>query len=307
MAISLAQNPQMNHWIQDSFEEGLTPLQSLEQKISWLNTKSTAYNALEKICYVAILAIIGTVFWISYTSIALSGAASLGVVGLALSTPLFSSLAAKLNLLVKQIARELEFEGRVFDQFREIEEWQAPQIQQFFQDEAINPNLDPLRSIDPERPERALLPLIARYQHLKTIAHRSLEYYNQAPQRCVENLGGENNQIPVAAQQTIRFATHEIAQRVLESEGIPAAIFAATLLQIMEQPSTQIDYNLETQEIPGVGYCSPRVFRQRIFGRHIEPLNDDYFIFHQREALSLAQIQEIELNPAQIRPILFPA
>lgn len=313
MAVALP----LNHLVTDYNQPNRTPSDILKGNLSRLGWKSYAYSALQIICYVALLAIIATVFAISYNLIAMTGVMPLAMAGLFLSTPLLILAPSKLAQNARYCSLAAENESDVYWKYREIENWTTPQIEQFMTEKGLQTNripLDALRSINPNEPLQALLPLIAGFKSVEQKVNRMRSDASVAPQGLEEIFRNQEAELghPIEAsiKQKRRFETKNTYEMLLETTTIPIAFQAAVLLQIMQNP-TDVELDISpTFELPRVGTCAPRNFAERQFGKHFAPRNDDYFIFHpdlHREPISHQAIEDNQMNPSALRLLLFPS
>lgn len=307
----------LNHFVTDLSEPDKTSFDVLQGNISSLKLKSMAYSALEKICYVALLALIATVFAVSYNLLVLSGAAPLLMAGMILVSPLLVIAPAKFSQLSNYYSHMAESENRVYNQMRQIENWGTPQIEEFMRNQQLNPalaNRAALAQVNREEPLKALIPLIARYQVMEDRITELRRRYREAPAQLEagfrEKEAQTGKEIPAAEKQKIRFESQSLNWAYMEMEAIPLSINAATLLQLIENPSmVDLDVLPMSFIVPNVGSCLPRNYAERMFGKQVQPGNDDYFIFHpdlHRPALSHQQFEDAEMSPRLVRGLLYP-
>ncbi|MBU6383421.1 MAG: hypothetical protein KGR16_03810 [Verrucomicrobia bacterium] len=308
--------PALNHFFTDLSSPDKTSFEVLEGNISNLKVKSWAYYILEKICYVALLALIAVVFAISYNLIVLSGMAPLVIAGLVLTSPLLVIAPAKFNQLSNYYWKLSEQETRVSKKLKVIEQWRTPQIEAFLREQRLDPNAiqrQALAEIHPSEPMQALLPLIARYQDMQEQIATIMDHFATAPIELEETFRRREQELghPIPAQdkQGIRFQCYMMEWNEVEGRALPLALGAATLLQIMQNPTrTDLDVAPMSFELPNVGTCQPRNWAERIFGKQSEPRNDDYFVFHdaQRPPITHQQLIDLGMNSREIRPVLYP-
>lgn len=307
----------LNHFVTDLSEPGKTSFEVLRGNISSLKLKSMAYSALEKICYVALLALIATVFAVSYNLLVLSGAAPLVMAGMILVSPVLVIAPAKFSQLSNYYSYMAESENRVYNQMRQFENWGTPQIEEFMRGKQLNPalaNREALAQVNREEPLKALLPLIARYQVMEDRVTELRRKFREAPaaqeEKWRQDEAQSGQQIPVAVKQKIRYENQDMLWSFLEREAIPTAINAATLLQLIENPTTtDLDVLPMSFVLPNVGICVPKDYAERMFGKQVQPGNDDYFVFHtdlRRPALSHQQFEDVEMSPRLVRGLLYP-
>jgi hypothetical protein len=315
MGVQVAGNLPLNHFITDLRHASKTPAEVLERKIASLKCKAFLLSALEKISYVALVAIMGTILAISYTAMALTGNLPLLIAGMALSTPLIAWGLTKFTILSNQFSRKAQLESLVLLQMKEIEYWKAPQINQFLVEQRLAPNLiplDALRQLDPDEPLRPLIPLIARFKLLAARSQEIEDEVNISRAKLEEGFrqkeAEEGKPIDPQVKQKIRYEAQNTASKQHEREAVPMALNAAVLLQIIQDPTQNLDVEPFSLDIPGVGTSVPKTFGERVFGRHDEVVNDDYFTFHpdlHREPLALRPIEQ-NLQPRELRFMLFP-
>lgn len=315
----------LNHFITDLKHPDKTSLEAIQENISGHATRSMAYNLLEKICYVALLALVASVFAVSYNLIVLSGAAPLAMAGMILISPILVIAPAKLSQLSKYYSHLENNETKVCLKMREIENWTTPQIEAFMREKHLNPNLvnrAALAQVDPNEPLKALLPLIARYQVMEERIKVVRRNYDEAPAKLergfIEKEAAEGKEIPPLEKQKIRYESQSLNWAALETEAIPTAINAAVLLQIIENPTrTDLDVLPLSLTLPNVGTCVPRNYAERMFGKNNIELengneiegNDDYFLFHpdlRRPSITHRDILVADMEPDTIRDLLFP-
>lgn len=256
-----------------------------------LKCKSFALNVLEKISWVAILAIMAVVFTVSYGGIVLTGNMPLIFAGMALSTFFFGAAIMSLKTKATHFAMLAETEGRVAIQLQKISGWKTPQIEQFLRDQGIDPAqipLAPLKRLNSNEPLSALLPLIARFNHLKECA----VHYEE---RAQVNLNKQYE------DRHLQLESRQIGWQHHEQRAIPHALDAAILLQIMREPTRNLS-------ITNLGSYRAKTFDERSFDRLYAPVNDNYFVFHpnlQRPPLTLQQVER-DLQPHALHRLLFP-
>lgn len=310
-------NVPLHHFITDLQQTNRSPLKALESNISSLQWKTFALSALEKISYVALIAIMATILSISYSSVVLTGTVSLVIAGMALSTPLIAWGLTKFATLSQQFSRRAEMESQVLLQYKQIENWTTPQINEFLAQQGLNVDRIPteqLRQINANDPLRAILPLIARYNYFRAKSHEVETRAKNASAELEEAFRKKEAETgqPIDPQikQKIRFESNDTAWRQHEQEAVPLALNAAVVLQIMQDPTTQdLDVQPQSFDIPRVATCVPKSFAERMFGRIHQPRNDDYLLFHPGLNRPPLQLQEIEQNieaPRNLQLLLFP-
>ena len=315
MVVQAAGNPPLNHFITDLQHANKTPTEVLAGKIAGLKCKALALSALEKISYVALIAIMATILAVSYSAVALTGNLPLLLAGMALATPLIAWGLTKFALLAHQFSRRAQLESLVLLQMKEIEQWRTPEINQFLLEQELVANripLESLREINAAEPLCALLPLIARFKVLKGRSDE-IEIGVHSSRRDLEESfrakeAADGKPIDPNVKQKLRFEAQNTVWRQHEQEAVPLALNAAVLLQLAQDPTQNLEIDPFSLEIPGVGTSVPKSFAERVFGRHDELPNDDYFAFHQdlhREPLALRPIEQ-NIQPRDLRLMLFP-
>ncbi len=297
----------LNHLVTDLYRPGQTPFEVLEGKISSIKMKSMATNILEKICYVALIALIAAVFVVSYNAIVLTGTASLVMTGMILSSPLLIMAPAKLAQWSAEYAALAETEGRVLLKMRDLK---VESVKPFFEQNGLDfnrLNQDALRQVDQSEPLKALFPLIALHQSLEEGVTEIRKRGEEARQQLEAHLS-QRQDIDPQDKQKLRFECRNTTSMNLELKAIPTALFAAALLQIIQNPTlTNLEIAPSALTLPGVGKCRPRSFGERLFGK--QEGNDDYFVFEDssKTALTHAQIEQAEMKSSRLRPLLFSA
>jgi hypothetical protein len=315
MGVQAAGNQPLTHFITDFQKPNLTPAEVLEKRIGTLNCKSLAFSALEKISYVALIAIMGTILAISYSTVALTGGLPLVIAGMALATPLIAWGLTKFALLSHQFSKRAELERQVFLQLKQIENWRTPEINQFLLEERIVANripLESLRELNAGEPLVGLLPLIARFKYLQARSTEVETNVNNSRAELeaafVAKEAADGKPIDPHVKQKIRFEAQNTAWRQHEHEGVSLVPHASVLLQLIQDPTQNLDTDPFSLDIPGIGTCVPKTFAERVFGRQVEPRNDDYFTFHpdlHREPLTLQTIEQ-NLQARDLRFVMFP-
>lgn len=262
-----------------------------EKTAAGLRRKEFMFKTLEKISWVAFVAIIATVFTISYAGIAMTGNLPLVLVGMSLISPVLGLVATQLNLKATGYAKRAEIEEGVAKELRAIG---VDQIQDFLRENGLNSNLEP----------SLLLPLIARFNYLHKLSVNTERASREKLTRSIENdivqaearLGKpiEENQ-----KRFIRLANRQIAWNQHEQEAIPRALDAAVMLQIIQNPTLELS-------LADIGHFLAKSFEERAFDRQFEPRNDDYFRFRTagRQPLTLAEIEQ-DMSPRALRLKLF--
>lgn len=272
--------------------------EDLSANVTRLNRKALAANVLEKICWVAFLAIVGVIFAVSYAGITLTGSLPLVMVGLALSGPLFGLAASHLNIRTRAFSQQAEGEQKVLDKLGEISGWEEGEVRQFFLQQHLDITKLPLRPLqqkEPERPHKALLPLIARFMYMQELSEKAEEMAQRnlhlEPQQSIEE----------TQKRILRLTSRQIGWKQHEHEAIPRALEAALLLQEIENPQMDVSLN-------DLGTFRAKSFEERMFNRDFPPVSDEYFVFHpanRRLPLTLQGIEE-DMSPSTLRGKLFP-
>lgn len=305
----------LNHLITDVHRPESTCIEVIQKNISSLQWKAIAMSTLEKVCYVALLAIITVVFAASYKVLALTQITPHLLAGMILTTPFLILAPTKLAHYAYEYYNLAQLESGVYLKLREIENWSEPEIAGFFETRRLNFGELPtssLAQINAECPTKALLPLIARFNFyddkINTIK-RNYEVAKENTERYFAQKEAESGHlIDPEIKQKIRYKSECVAWSALEERAIPFAFKAATLLQLIENPSTtDLDVTPLSNEIPGVGTCKPRSYSERAFGKICG--DDNYFVFQsniRRPAISHAEIQSIQMKPSEIKQLLYP-
>lgn len=287
----------------------------LEERISSARWQATLYQTATVVCAVAFVAILAVVLATSYQFLVLSEINSLVVAGSALLSPVLLLGPAKFSQLNTYYSNLADDETQSLLKLREIADWNQAEVENFFRQEGLQIERLPLRSlqqISPHTPHKTLLPLIARFQALKekttTIfeaARRALAYQEEH-WREQERQG---NRVSSLQKQRIRFESTCVHHDQLERIAMPAALQAATLLQLIQNP-TLTDLTPDSQEIIGVGRWIPRSYPERAFAKTAPDYDDSYFHFLpeiDRPSLTHTRIEREELNPARLRLLLYPS
>lgn len=308
----------LNHFLTDLHQKDRTPLEALDRNISSLKWKAFGVSALEKICYVALIAIMATILAISYSAIVLTGTMPLVLAAMALAAPIIGVALPKLAMLSQKFSRRVEMESQVRLELKNIEQWKTDDVNGFLEEQGLNPEripLDALRQLNPDEPLCALLPLIARFNYFQSRAHTLETAIEEAPGKLEEQFAEKEVELgkPIDRQikQKIRFESRQAAFFKHEYDAMPSLLNAAVLLQIIQTPTTtDLDIDPQSLEIPGVATFAPKPsWSERAFGRTHQPHNDDYLVFHpdlDRDRISLAEIEEHVDNPHNLQLMLFP-
>lgn len=309
MGVQVIQNPL---FLKDLYQDNRAPIEGLEKRISSLKNKAFAFDLLSKISIVAILAIAGTILFVSYAAVTLPGGL---MAAIALSSPFFGWGITKCKIVSSQYLKQAELQNQVLLKFREIAHWKTPEIAQFIRQQGLifeQIPLEGLRQLNPEEPHLPLLPLIATVNYLKEksqqiadIAIREIPQLEEGFVRQEE----EGHQIDREIKQKLSFEARDLSWRRYEQGAIPLAIQAANLLELIQNPTKPYELETFTLEIPHLGSCRPRSFAERTWGQ-MNPYrkDDDYFFFEEanRAPLTFEEIKESDLDPSRLRLILFP-
>ena len=190
-------------------------------------------------------------------------------------------------------SRAIEEQGKA-EEFTKIQNWGPSEIEAFLKGHNISLSSLPLASlerINAKEPLKALLPAIARYFYWR----------NQAQTHLNTHL---TNLYNTAEDPDFRFHGQKMGWRILENQALPAVLQAAFILQIISQPTLQI-------ELDQMGVCQIKSFAKRSMGWMLDGTNaDNYFLFHDpaRKPLVLQELQSMlgKLDIDQVRQKLFP-
>lgn len=340
----------LNHFVTDLYAPDKSSLEVLQGNISSLEQKSTLFSVLEKICYVTLAAIMATAFAMSYNLIALGSVAAIAVF---LSAPVFIVAPTKFAELSHQYARLAETESRVALKLREIEHFSLAQTRELLTGLGLGSPLagieidridtEALRQVNSQEPLRALLPLIARFFAMRDEVHKmNMKYYED---RAILEAGfarreaADGRPIPIAEKQKLRFENECQHWAGLELRAIPTAINAATILQIIQNPTREnLDITPLSLTVPGLGHCEPKNYPERMFAKRYAPpgfgrlngeivpltpendsnsavireepnleVRDTYFIFNDpgRAPITHQQIYVVDMQPHLLRRMLY--
>lgn len=278
-----------------------------------LKRKVFAVSLLEKISWVAIVALSALVLTISYGGVVLTGALPFVMTGLGLATVFSAWGLTKARTWSETCNRELITETKVAHHLNQIQHWQAPEITQFLENQQIDIQQIPMPILahkNPEEPLRALLPLIARFNFLKSesemIERVSLDHLNI---RIEQNLTDRDRELARESKpptpETVKREVRTIARRMTwyerELKGFPLALNAAILLEIIQRPQQEF-------KLADLGTYYAKTFEERVFDRTFEPRNDHYFVFNEslhRPPITFAEIEQ-NFEPKALRFRLFP-
>jgi hypothetical protein len=317
MGVQAVGNLPLNHFVTDLYQENRSPVSVLQENISRLEWKAFGLNALEKICYVALVAIMATILTISYSSVVLTGSLPLIIAGMAFSTPLIAWGLTKFALLSQQASKQIQLETGVLSELRQIENWTTPEISRFLAAQGILTERIPteaLKQLNAADPLRPLLPLIARFNYFRIKSNQIETRAKNALAELEESFRQKEAEThkPIAPEikQKIRFECQDTAWRQHEQKGAILAINAMVISAILQNPTDQsLDIEPDSFNIPGVGHCVPNSFAERIFRRTQAPINDDYFFFRpelNKPPVSLKEIEENIDSPRNLQLLLLP-
>lgn len=197
--------------------------------------KAFLFNVIEKVSWVALLAIMGVVLFASFSSTMLTGMMPLVLLGAVISTAPLSMLLPKIHLKATNYYKQAQFERDVAAELEKIEGWTEDNVKGFLTAKGLNPDQIPtekLRTIRSDSPLCALLPLIARFQFMEKRATKIYEDVKktfkprerQAPSNSLEDRSLVLNQR--------RIAWHQI-----EFEAYPRLLQSALYLAMMQNPT----------------------------------------------------------------------
>jgi hypothetical protein len=263
---------------------------------SRLRCKALALNTLEKISWIAFVAIMATIFTLSYAGMSLTGSLPMILVGMALFSPLLGIGAAQFNACRVRYMRRAEIEEGVAAELSAIAGWGTREIEGFFREHNLRLDrvpLNVLRQKNSAEPLRALLPLIARFRFLHRLeVDAEMASRNLLTQR---GNGAEDEQ-----QRVIRLAIRQFAYKKHELEAIPRGLDAAILLQLIENPNMELS-------VGDIGTFRAKGKDERQFDR--DEGHDEYFVFHSnlnRRPITLREI-DADMAPRTLRLKLFPS
>lgn len=308
----------INHFITDFYKPGETDFEFYQPTLEDFEAqnmviprfKATLLKVLEKVCYVALIAIVATAFAVSYNLLTIPALAPWMVTGLILTSPLLVIAGTTLAQLSHTYSEFAEREDKVYSKLTEIQKWGFDDIKKFFEDHKLNIEKpkEALTQIHPKDPYKLLLPLIARYKAMEEEINATWKYTREAPAKLEKEFQEEKSLDP-QVKRKILYENFSMLQSLQEHKIIPQAFQAATLLHIMENPALiNIDIVPDSLPIPGVGKCLPISLSERIFAKQKGPTYDAYFVFDSDPAREPITTQDIgdEPNPAKLRKMLFP-
>ncbi len=280
----------LNHYLTEN------PVQSAAK----LKCKARIFNILEKICWVALAAIVAAVLTISYSSKVLTGTASLFVAGMALSTILFACGLSYFSTRSSQLSREAEHENGVARHLKDLKEtkkWKTPEIQRFLEEQGVDLHqipLESLRRLNREEPLCALLPLIARFNYLKECAQNLEGIAQEEAKKQYADIDDLDK------RRKFQSTSRRIACEIHELKAIPKMLEAAILLPILQQPTQELS-------LLSIGKFAEKSLEERVLDRdpRYGPTNDDYFIRHDGCIITLTEIEQ-NMEPRALRLKLLP-
>ncbi len=279
---------QRHHLVTDFKQPGKTALQVLEANNANLRRKANAQCALEKICYVALVAICAVALAISYKVIVVTSAASAILAGLILASPLLIFAPTYLAQWSRLNKARAEFGEQVYKQLKQIEPWTRKNVEAFFDEYELDKS-------QLNHSYRDLLPLIAQ---TKCFIDRAQSSFCKAEQAMLEQEQKWKKEGGVSEEDKlhIRYETARMTHDRLEDQMLPDIIRTALLLRIIEKPTdTILDVDPFSLTMTGLGKCVPRSLALRTFGHSNDGgKNDDYFHFHP----------ELERDPLEFQAIL---
>lgn len=256
-----------------------------------LMSKARWNSVAAKICTVAFLAIAAVAIAIS-VGIAIPMPAAV-LIALVIGTiPLqFANTRFRANSS-QYIVLAAEERGKA-NELEKIQNWKGQDIKSFLDQHRILESslpMDALRKADSQEPLRALLPAIARY----------LYWQQQTETQFLRYQANLHNKTEI---ESFRNAGRVRAWSILEQQVVPAALQAAFMLQIIAQPTLQLEWE-------SLGTCKMKAFDQRMFDQLLDH-TDEYFIFQEpnRPRLNFEELYAL-IHPLQVDAIrlkLFPA
>lgn len=280
---------------------------------SSLKYKVFAVNLLEKISWVAILALSALVLTISYSGIVLTGALPYVMAGVGITTIISAWAVTKLRVWSNTCNYQLTVETKVAEQLKQIEQWRTPEITQFLQEQQIDIQQIPLPILEHknrQEPLCALLPLIARFKFLKSefekierVSQDNLTFQieRNLEQRDIELRRESKKSLTETQKREMRTLNRRLTWIQRELNAFPLSLDAAVLLEIMQHPDQEF-------KLADLGDYRCKSFEERVFDRTYEPRNDHYFVFEtalNRPPLTFTEIEENH-EPRALRFKLFP-
>jgi hypothetical protein len=178
---------------------------------------------------------------------------------------------------------EAVVENKILENYIKIKNWDEPTALEYCKSHQL-----PFSKLNP-----IPTPLLARYEMIR----QKIETLNESIKECLH--GEKVLKSEDSLESEIRFTSRNIAWQQLEHEKLPLLFDAALILQILYQPTLQL-------QISDLGLFYIKSFAERQFDRLYGP-NDDYFVFHDKErrSITLKELEE-DLSAHSIRKKLFP-
>ena len=279
---------QLHHLVTDFKQPGKTALEVLGANNANLRRKAFAQGALEKICYVALIAICAVALAISYKVIVVTSAASAILAGLILASPLLIFAPTYLAQWSRLNRARAEFGEQVYAKLKQIEPWKREDVEAFFNEYQLDKSL-----LDDSY--RDLLPVIAQTKCLLTRAESS---FSKCEQMILDQEKKWGKDVSEEEKLHIRYEIYRMGHDRTEDQILPDIIRAALLLRIIEKPTgTVLDVDPFSLTMTGLGKCVPRSLPLRQFGNSAPgKWNDDYFHFHpelKRDPLTMEEISDL--------------
>lgn len=238
-----AVTPKLNHYLTERPQDNAN--------CNWY--KWLATSALEKICWIAFIAIVGVTLSLSYAGVALVGAEATALVASIISTPFIYMAATKLRACSLEYYKAYELEQGVADELKSISDWTEDAVETFFADA----NLTLPEGVAP----CDLLPLIARTLHW-------IKLTEKASKAVFELLTQEID------DRQVRLQTRRIAWQKIEFELFPRLFQSALYLELLQRPTLELS-------LSDFGQFKCKTFEERMFDRKYDK-DDTYFEFYPR-------------------------
>ncbi len=279
---------------------------------------SLAYNVLQKISYVALIAIGTFAFYVGSNAVPIT--ATLAMTGIA-AFLFFFWLASATSSALKESSSSCEIESHVIATLRDLREkyekilthscyasvvdiaMVEKEVKPFFVKEGLDiaqiPQnvLDALSKQNPGKPPLySLLPLIIRFEYLRDSGINSCNACKEKMSRGIEKdiqkreaELKDQSEAPLTEKQkrAYRLAMREHSHEQIEAKAL-IDLFEATVLRRAIQDPT---FNLNLADI---GYCVPKTFAERQFDLLYDPKNDDYFVFKdsKKPSITLTEVMQ---------------
>ncbi len=260
--------------------------------------KALAFHLIEKICWVAFLAILASVVFVSYAGVTLTGSMPFALLLTIMISPAFAIGASRCAIIGTIHHKNGQFERGVAHQLQQIAAWEEPQIRQFLLEQHLDVQRIPveiLREFNAQSPLRVLLPLIARFRHLRDV---QMQLEGAAQNTLRQRIA------PQPLSETalkIRSVSVQHAWMVHEFEAFPKGLEAAVLLYLIQNPI------VPHLTLSDVGTISAKSLQDRHVARTYAGI-DPYFTFHadlRRNPISLGQLEQ-NIEPWALKALLFP-